>query len=247
MRRPLVIANWKMHTSLSDAIVLATTIRDGVEDISGLEIILCPPAIWLSEISQLISKDIDHLSLGAQNIHYLSDGDYTGEISAPMVRDVAKYVIIGHSERKKYFFEDTKIISRKITAALDSGLRPIICVGENKKEENSEVNIQNELKNLLSDVNKDEYSKLIIAYEPVWAVGAEEPAEPQYAVRMMNVLRELVHFETPILYGGAADESNVYDFIKHPAIDGVLVGRAGLVAKDFVRICRIVAEYKKII
>lgn len=247
MRRPLVVANWKMHTSLSDAIVLARSIRDGLEDIEGVEVVLCPPSIWLLEVAELINKDIDHLSLGAQNIHHLDEGNYTGEISAPMVRDLAKYVIVGHSERRKYFAEDNKIISRKITAALDAGLKPIICVGEIEKNANSATQIQGDLKDLLADVNKDEYGKLVVAYEPVWAVGAEEPAKPEYALKMMNMLREVVHFETPILYGGAINASNVYDFIKYPNIDGVLVGRESLVAKDFVRLCKIVAEYKKFI
>jgi len=149
MRRPLVIANWKMHTNLSDALVLATAVRDGVENIDGIEVVLCPPAIWLAEVSQVIRKEIGHLGLGAQNIHYLFEGNYTGEISAPMVRDVAKYVIVGHSERRKYFAESNEIISRKAAAAIDGGLIPIICVGEENKNENSASGVVKQLKETL--------------------------------------------------------------------------------------------------
>ena len=247
MRRPLVIANWKMYTSFSDAVVLSTAIRDGVENISGLEIILCPPAVWLTEIAHIIHKNINHLSLGAQNIHYMSEGEFTGEISASMIRDIAKYVIIGHSERRKNFDEDLPIISRKVAAAIDASLSPIICVGEKKQNQDSASEVVKELKEEISDVKKEDYKNLIIAYEPVWAIGSEEPATPEYAARIITALREVVHFETPILYGGSVDAANVYKFVSRPEIDGVLVGRSGLKAKEFIKICRIVAEYKKIV
>lgn len=247
MRRPLVVANWKMYTSFSDAVVLSTAIRDGVENISGLEIVLCPPSVWLTEVAHIIHKDLSHISLGAQNIHYLSEGDFTGEISASMIRDVAKYVIVGHSERRKHFDEDISIISRKVAAAIDASLSPIVCVGEKNRSQASASEVASELKDELSDVKKEDYKNLIIAYEPVWAIGSEEPATPEHAARVITALREVVHFETPILYGGSVDASNVYKFVSRPEIDGVLVGRSGLKSREFIKICRIVAEYKKII
>ena len=247
MRRPLVIANWKMYTSFSDAVVLSTAIRDGVESFSGIEIILCPPAIWLTEVAQIIHKQIDNLALGAQNIHYLSEGEYTGEISAPMVRDVAKYAIVGHSERRRNFAETVPILSRKVAAAIDVGLSPIVCIGEEKKSENSGQKVADELRDLLSDINKNQLNDVIVAYEPVWAVGAPEPATPEYSAKIITKLREVVSAETPILYGGAVNAGNVYSFVRRPEIDGVLLGRASLRVKEFIKICRIVSEYKKII
>lgn len=247
MRRPLVVANWKMYTNFSDAVVLSTAIRDSLENISGIEVVLCPPSIWLTEIAHIIHKEINHISIGAQNIHYLSEGEFTGEISAQMVRDVARYVIVGHSERQKNFSENLDLISRKVAAAIDASLSPIICVGEKSRSQGSAESIVKDLEKELSDIKKADYKDIVVAYEPVWAVGAEEPATPEHAAKVITALREVVHYETPILYGGSVDASNVYKFVSRPEIDGVLVGRSGLRAKEFVKICRIVAEYKKII
>ncbi|MCX6810707.1 MAG: triose-phosphate isomerase [Candidatus Berkelbacteria bacterium] len=247
MRRPLVVANWKMNTNLSDAIVLATAIRDGVENISGVEVVICPPAIWLVEVSQIIHKEIGHLGLGAQNIHYMPDGSYTGEISAGMVRDVAKYVILGHSERRKNFAETNDIIARKTAVALDTGLIPIICVGEEKKSQNSVSEVVTQLKESLFGINKNELDQIIVAYEPVRAVGAEEPATPEHSARVIDQLREVLSIQTPILYGGAINAGNIYSFVQRPEIDGVLVGRDSLNAPGFIKICRIVSEYKRMV
>lgn len=247
MRRPLVVANWKMNTNLSDAVVLATTVRDGVENISGIEVVLCPPAVWLTEVSQIIRREIGHLGLGAQNIHYMVDGEYTGEISAAMVRDVAKYVILGHSERRKNFGETNGIVSRKAAAALDAGLIPIICVGEEKKDDSSVGEVVSQLKETLAGINKSELDQIVVAYEPVWAVGADEPATPEYSAKVITQLREIVSGQTSIIYGGDVNAGNVYSFMQRPEIDGVLVGRESLNAPDFIKMCRIVAEYKRII
>lgn len=247
MRRPIVVGNWKMFASLSDALVLSTGVRDQVEGFSGVEIILCPPAIWLPEVADIVHKHVENIALGAQNISYLSQGEYTGEISAGMVRDVAKYVIVGHSERRKFFAESGNIVSRKVAAALDAGLSPIICVGEKERGDNSVSEVVKELKESLSDVKKEEYSQIIVAYEPVFAVGAPEPADPDYCARVIVRLREILDSSTPVIYGGDINTSNVYNFIKRPEIDGVMVGRASLKVVDFVKICRIVAEYKRMI
>ncbi len=247
MRRPLVIGNWKMFTSLSDALVLSTGVRDGVEEFSGIEVVLCPPVIWLTEVAEVIHKGAQNIALGAQNINYLSEGEYTGEISANMVRDVAKYVIVGHSERRKYFVETNNLVSRKVAAAIDAGLSPIVCVGEKERGDNSVHEVVKELEESLVGVKKEEYKEIIVTYEPVWAVGADQPADPDYCSRIIVKLRELVDSATPIVYGGDVNASNVYNFIKRPEIDGVLVGRASLKATDFIKICRIVSEYKRII
>lgn len=247
MRRPLIVANWKMNTNLSDAVVLATAVRDGLENISGIEVVLCPPAVWLFEVSGIIHKEIGHLSLGAQNIYYMTDGNFTGEISAGMIRDVAKYSIVGHSERRKNFGETSDIVARKAAAALDAELIPIICVGEKEKNDGSVGEVVSELKKSLAGINRSELDRVVIAYEPVWAVGADEPATPEYSARVITQLREVVSPHTPILYGGDVNAGNIYTFAKRPEIDGVLVGRESLNAPNFIKTCRILAEYKKII
>jgi len=247
MRRPIIIGNWKMFTSLTDALVLSTGVRDGVEGFSGLEVILCPPAIWLTEVAEVIHRGAQNIALGAQNINYLAEGEYTGEISANMVRDVAKYVIVGHSERRKYFAETNDIVSRKAAAAIDAGLSPIVCVGEKKKSDDSVGEVVQELEDSLADIKKEEYKEIIVAYEPVWAVGADIAADPDYCARVIVKLRETLDGATPVVYGGDINISNVYNFVKWPEIDGVLVGRASLKVIDFIKICRVVAEYKKII
>jgi len=245
MRRPLVIANWKMNTNISDAVILATAVRDGVEKISNIEVVICPPVIWLTEFSQIIHKNIGHISLGAQNISHISGGSYTGEISASMVRDIAKYVIVGHSERRKHYLESNEIISRKTSIALDSGLTPVVCVGEEKKDEGSLSKLVTELQESLSGISKKERENIVIAYEPVWAVGADQPAEASHVVKVITALREVLSPLTAVIYGGDVNTSNVYNFVSRPEIDGVLVGRASLSSSDFVQICRIVSEYKK--
>ncbi|TSC94685.1 MAG: triosephosphate isomerase (TIM) [Candidatus Berkelbacteria bacterium Athens1014_28] len=247
MRRPIVIGNWKMFGNLSDAIILATSIRDGIENFSNLEVVLCPPAIFLAPVSEVIHRETENIALGAQNIHYLSEGEYTGEISAKMIKNIAEYVIIGHSERRKYFSETSEIVSRKVATAIDAEISPIICVGETEKSSSSADKVISELKKLLSDTKKSDYEKVVIAYEPIWAVGAKEPATPEYAAKVMSAIREVVGLKTSIVYGGAVDFANVYEFVRRPEIDGVLVGRASLRAKEFIKICRIVSEYKKII
>lgn len=247
MRRPIVVGNWKMFVSLSDALVLSTGVRDQVESFSGVEVILCPPTIWLTEVANVIHRNVQTITLGAQNISFLSEGEYTGEISAKMVRDVAKHVIVGHSERRKFFAETVNIVSRKVAAAIDAGLSPIVCVGEKERSDDSVSEVMKELEESLADIKKEEYKNIIVAYEPVWAVGAKDPADPDYCARVIVKLREILDGFTPVIYGGDVNASNVYNFIKRPEIDGVLVGRASLKVADFVKICRIVAEYKRII
>lgn len=247
MRRPIVIGNWKMYGTLSDAMVLATAVRNGVENFSNLEVVLSPPAVFLAPVSEIIHRGTKNISLSAQNIHYLSEGEFTGEISAGMIKNIAEYVIVGHSERRKYFSESSEVVSRKAAAAIDAGISPVVCVGETKKSSNSADKVVDELKKSLSDIKKTDYEKIIIAYEPVWAVGAKESATPEYSAKVISALREIVGQKTSIIYGGAVDSANVYEFVHRPEIDGVLVGRASLRAKEFIKICRIVEEYKRII
>jgi triosephosphate isomerase len=243
MRRPLVVGNWKMYTEASDAHILATTIRNYASNIDGIEIVLCPPVIWLSEILSIVGKS-GKIKLGAQNMFYEKEGPYTGEISPMMIRDLAEYVIIGHSERREHFGETNLEVNEKVIAALRAGLSPIICVGEKKKSVRYPTSVVNQLKEALAHVPKKYYKEIVIAYEPVWAIGTGENADPEYAAKVITELRQLVLRDSPILYGGSVNSRNAAGFGKRPEIDGLLVGGASLRASEFVKICSTWAEKK---
>lgn len=242
MRRPMVVANWKMYTRASDAYILATTIKNGVANIEGAEIVICPPFLWLSEISDLVKKD-GKVNVGAQNMFYEPDGPYTGEISPLMIRDVAKYVIVGHSERRFYFHESDLDVNEKVLAALKFGLSPIICVGEKTKSA-SMRDAYDQLEEALQHVPKGSYKDIVVAYEPVWAIGTEHTAPLEHSVKAIAMLREIIGRDSSILYGGSINDTEVEKFAKSHAIDGVLVGGASLRAATFIEICKKWAEAK---
>ncbi|MFA4996068.1 MAG: triose-phosphate isomerase [Patescibacteria group bacterium] len=243
MRRPMVVGNWKMYTEASDAHVLATSIRNYVSNIKEIEIVLCPPIIWLSEILSIVGKG-GRIELGAQNMFYEKEGPYTGEISPMMIKNLAKYVIIGHSERREHFGETNLDVNEKVIVALRAGLYPIICVGEKKKSVNYPTSVVNQLKEALAHVPKKYYAQVVIAYEPVWAIGTGENADPEYAAKVISQLRQLVLRDSPILYGGSVNSKNAAGFANRPEIDGLLVGGASLRASEFVKICSTWAEKK---
>lgn len=243
MRRPMVVANWKMYTNAGDAAILATTVRNNVAGISKTEVVLCPPTIWLTEVSSIIGKG-GKVRLGAQNIFYESEGAFTGEISPLMVRDVADYVIIGHSERREHFGETDLEVNEKVIAALRAGLSPIICVGEKSKSTGYPETPVDQLREALSHVPKKYYKQIVVAYEPIWAIGTGENADPAYVAKVVSVLRELVLRDSPILYGGSVNSKNAKEYGLRPEIDGLLVGGASLRAAEFVKICGIWSECK---
>jgi len=236
MRRPMVVANWKMYTRASDAYILATTIRNMVHSIEGVEIVICPPFVWLSEISEIVKKD-GKVNVGAQNMFYEDEGPFTGEISPQMIRDIAKYVIIGHSERRFHFHENDIEVNEKVMAALKFGLSPIICVGE-KTKSSSIKDAVIQLEEALKHVKKGDYENIVVAYEPVWAIGTGVAAPVEHSVRAINALREIIGRDSPILYGGSINHSEVDKIAGSPAIDGVLVGGASLRASSFIEICQ---------
>jgi len=257
MRRPLIIGNWKMNTTLADAVILATSIKRAAEDLDSVEIVLCPPFTWLAPLAELLDNGPGNLHLGAQNMWFAEKGAMTGEISPLMLKDLVKFVILGHSERRAHFNESNALINDKIQAALDNGLTPIICVGELKKmvekrgrgrpnriELKSDILFQ--LKSALKGIPAEKAEKIVIAYEPVWAIGTGNPATGGYATQAIESLRKVFaqKYSQPfservrILYGGSVDSENVSEFIGQPEIDGVLAGGASLKAKEFIAICR---------
>lgn len=237
MRRLIIAGNWKMNTNLTDALVLATLIRNNIPTVSGFEAIICPPTPFLFSISEILHRNIKHLSLGVQNIFYEEKGAFTGEISPLMIKEICRYAIIGHSERREYCGETTEIVNDKIIAALKNKISPIVCVGELKKTEASYKDAARELKKDLQGIKKSDYHKLVIAYEPVWAIGTGKAATPEYAAKAITLIREIVGHKTPVLYGGSVEAKNIAGFTGRAEIDGALVGGASLKAKEFIEIC----------
>ncbi len=256
MRKPLVIANWKMNTDLADATILATSVKNAVHDLD-IDIVLCPPFVWLYPVWEILEKSPKNLHLGAQNMWFTNIGAMTGEISPNMVKSMAKYVILGHSERRKNLFETNELVNDKVIAALENGLIPVICVGEIKKQAlikgkgrptklDTSSDIAKQLRTALNGVTLHDAEKIVVAYEPVWAIGTGESATGAYAAEMISRLRDVLaqKYNRPlaervqILYGGSVDEDNVKEFIYQPEIDGVLVGGASLKAKEFIKVCK---------
>lgn len=259
MRRPLVVGNWKMNTTLSDAVVLANSVRRVAENLD-VEIVLCPPFVWLVTLAEDLEHSPKNLHLGAQNMWFADKGAMTGEISPLMIKNLVKYVILGHSERRLHFNESDALINDKIHAALNHNLTPIICVGERKKmptgaekrgrgrpaEIDLQSNILHQLEMALKGISAEKAEKLVIAYEPVWAIGTGHAATGSYAAGVIEGLRQLIAKKytvslserVRILYGGSVDDDNIKEFIYQPEIDGVLVGGVSLKAKEFINICR---------
>ncbi|HEX76750.1 MAG TPA: triose-phosphate isomerase [Dehalococcoidia bacterium] len=251
MRRPLIAGNWKMNTNVAEATNLAQVMLAELDEISGVEKVLCPPFVSLASIKGLI-KGMS-IELGAQNMYFEDKGAYTGEISPLMLIGLCDLVILGHSERRQYFAETDEIINKKVKKALEFGLKPILCVGEsledNEAGRTGEI-ITQQIRAALTGVNST--SQLVIAYEPIWAIGTGRAATGKQANATIGLIRNTVaslwDIETAqairILYGGSVTGSNIAEFIAEPEIDGALVGGASLKADDFLRIVSQTAAIK---
>lgn len=245
MKRSIIVGNWKMYaTSMADAHILATAIRNHNAEIQGIEVILAPPSIYLTEVAQILGSNKKTL-LAAQNMSYEPDGAYTGEISPLMIKEVANFVIIGHSERREYFGETNLEVNEKVIAALKAGLVPIVCVGEKTKGSKLGQALT-ELQEALDHIPKKHHRDIIVAYEPIWAIGTGENADPEYVARAVTKLREVVNIYTPILYGGSVSAKNISEYAARPEIDGVLVGGASVRSAEFISICKIWSETKSL-
>jgi len=226
--------------------------KEELERITGVEKVLCPPFISLSLVKEYLQGS--SIKVGAQNMHFEQHGAYTGEISPLMLCGICEYVILGHSERRQYFDESNDIVSRKIKAALDAGLTPILCVGERleeKESERTEEVITSQVRESLQGV--ESLNRMIIAYEPVWAIGTGKAASGEGANATITIIRNTVDElyskrsaqETRILYGGSVTAANIAEFFRQPEIDGALVGGASLKAEEFVSIVAQTAAIKK--
>lgn len=244
----VIAGNWKMNTVLDEAVELVNGLRYELDEIDTVEKIICPPFISLAKIKELLQGT--SIRLGAQDLFYEDKGAYTGEISGSMLSDLCQYVIVGHSERRAYFNEVDEIVNRKMKAALRHGLKPIMCVGENLKQNESgtsESVISEQLRVGLSGLTS---SNLMVAYEPVWAIGTGKAATGTYAQKMMAFIRrqiaeiftETAANELPILYGGSVNPENILEMLAEPDIDGALVGGASLKPGLFLSIVRQAAK-----
>lgn len=251
MRIPMIAGNWKMNTTVSEAVALVNEMYPGLEAIDGVDKVICPPFVSLVRVGELIKGS--SIRLGAQNLYFEEKGAYTGEISPLMLADLCEFAIIGHSERRYYFHETGEIVNKKITAALKAGLKPILCVGERLEENEAgrtEAIITEQLNSALAGIAYS--SSLVIAYEPVWAIGTGKAATGKQANDTIGLIRQNVarlYSEKSargmrILYGGSVTAENINEFISQPQIDGALVGGASLKAGQFVSIVKRTSEIK---
>jgi len=252
MRIPFVAGNWKMNTTFTEAEKLVIEMLEPLNRIEEVEKVLCPPFISLAAINMMLSNS--SVKLGAQNMYFEIKGAYTGEISPLMLVDLCEFVILGHSERRWYFGETDEIVNRKVKAALANILKPILCVGERLEENEAGKTEEVINRQLTEDLNGIEpVSNLVIAYEPVWAIGTGKAASGMQAAATIQFIRAVVAKiwdkstaqNVRILYGGSVTNANIAEFISHPEIDGALVGGASLKADEFVSIVEQTTKIKK--
>ena len=252
MRIPFIAGNWKMNTTLAEASVLVGEMQEGLDRIEGVDKVLCPPFISLAMIAELLRGT--SINLGAQNMHFEEKGAYTGEVSPLMLVDLCQFVILGHSERRQYSGETNQIVNRKVRVALKAGLIPILCLGERIEEKEAgktEEVVTRQVKGALDGIKSP--GELVMAYEPVWAIGTGMAATPLESNATIGLLRSTVaelHGEEVaqgmrILYGGSVMASNISGFMEQSEIDGALVGGASLKAQEFVDIVEQSAVVKK--
>ena len=246
IRKKLIAGNWKMNRTSADAADLVKDIVSAVGRSSGVDVVVCPPFTSLETVGKAIEGS--NVRLGAQNMHPERSGAYTGEVSAEMLRALfTSYVILGHSERRSYFGDTDAFVNQKVIAALKSELKPILCVGETLAERESGSTlkvVQTQLEAGLEGVNKDQATSIVIAYEPVWAIGTGKVATTEQAQEVHAFIRELlgkifsptVAGKIRILYGGSMKPANAPELLAQADIDGGLIGGAALEARSFVQL-----------
>lgn len=248
MRKPFVAGNWKMNKTIAETRELLSALVSGLNEIHGVERVVCPPFMSLTAASELLAGK--EIGLGAQDMHWEEKGAFTGEVAPGMVKELCGYVILGHSERRAYFGETDETVNKKLLAAQKAGLTPIVCVGETLAQyeagETSKV-VSSQARLGLQGVSADFAPRIVVAYEPVWAIGtgkasSAENAQNAHGNVIRPVLKELFGAETAqairILYGGSVTAANAGEFFSQPDIDGALVGGASLKAEEFVSIAR---------
>ncbi len=244
-RKPIIAANWKMNKTVDEALVLVDEMIDDLDALDGVETVLCPPFVALYSMVDLVEDT--NIGLGAQNMYFADSGAFTGEISPVMLRELCDYVILGHSERRTFFGESDQIVNQKVKAALKHDIRPIIAVGENlAQREAGETGqlISLQISGALEGVAAADVPGIVIAYEPLWAIGTGQAATGPIAQEVCNLIRRTlaelysqeIARQVRIQYGGSVTAKNIAEFMQQPDIDGALVGGASLKADEFVQI-----------
>lgn len=252
MRKPIIVGNWKMFTNLLQATELVKGLKTAVGKITETEIGVCPPFVYLVPVKSLVEGS--HIKLGAQNCHWMNEGAFTGEVSPTMLKDIGcNYVILGHSERRHQMGESDEIINKKLKSALNAGLTVIFCIGEllqEREEGKTEAVLRRQLEQGRDGITPEQVNNIIIAYEPVWAIGTGKTATPEQAQETHSFIRkfiaslfnEAVAKNIRIMYGGSVKPENSAQLSAQPDIDGFLVGGASLKADSFTQI---ILNYKK--
>ena len=245
MRKPIIAGNWKMHKTIAEAVEFVNDIKDKVNN-TDVEAVICAPFTLLKDLKEATKGT--NIKIGAQNMHYAEQGAFTGEISAPMLKELnIDYVVLGHSERRQYFNETNETVNKKVVKALEEGIDPILCVGETLEErEASETKnvCKEQTEKALVGVSAEDMKKVVIAYEPVWAIGTGKTATSEDANDVIAYIREVVKGlygeeiseEVRIQYGGSVKPSNVAEIMNQSDIDGALVGGASLLASDYTEL-----------
>lgn len=246
MRAPIIVANWKMFTTLAEARALAEAVRDGCRGLSGVAVVLCPPFTGLATVGSVLAGS--GVRLGAQDAHWEASGAFTGAVSPAQVRDAgAEVVILGHSERRGHFGETDEVVARKVRAALSHGLTPLVCVGETAAERaagEATAVVTGQVTRALAGIERGEIGRCWFAYEPVWSIGTGQTATPTQAGEIQGQLRRClgelatgpVAARAPILYGGSVRPDTMPELAAEPDVDGGLVGGASLKVADFLGI-----------
>jgi len=255
MRTPIVAGNWKMNKTVAEAGPLVREMIPLLSQVNGAEVVLCPPFTALATVAELIRSTPVHL--GAQDMHWEKSGAFTGAISPLMIRELCEYVIIGHSERRQYFADTDESVQRKVAAAYEHGLRPIVCVGENLQQNEAGETaewVAGQVRAALTGLAAEQVQTLVIAYEPIWAIGTGKPATGAGAnsvaglvIRgtVASMFGEATAQAIRIQYGGSVTPDNIGEFMIQPEIDGALVGGASLIASKFVALTEIAAKAKQ--
>ena len=248
MRKPIIAGNWKMHKTIAEALEFVNEVKDRVNN-DKVEAVICAPFTLLKDLKQAVKKAVEgtNIKVGAQNMHFEEKGAFTGEISPLMLKELdMDYVVIGHSERRQYFNETDETVNKKVLKALEVGIDPILCVGETLEEReagNTKDVCKVQVEKALENVSKEDLAKVVIAYEPVWAIGTGKTATSEDANDVIAYIREVVANlygelanEVRIQYGGSVKPSNVAEIMNQSDIDGALVGGASLEANDYVEL-----------
>jgi triosephosphate isomerase len=251
MRIPMIAGNWKMNTTVAEATALVREMLPELDRIDNVDRVICPPFVSLASVKELLKGS--SVKLGAQNLYFEQKGAYTGEISPLMLAGLCQLVIIGHSERRQYFKETVELVDKKVQAALKAGLKPILCIGETLKENESGQTEAVLTKQLSLTSSQAYHTGLVLAYEPIWAIGTGKAATGEQANRTIGFIRRHIAKQhgqeitqaVRILYGGSVTAANIAEFIEQPQIDGALVGGASLKAGEFLSIVRQTSSSKR--